>query len=587
MKTILVVEDEKAICQDITNTLEDRGFQVVCAANGVEGMEMVSAYHPDLVVCDIVMPECDGYKVLSALRQDQTTNAIPFIFLSEKGEKPDIRQGMNLGADDYLTKPFTSDELLDAVDAQFNRQEAIAQPYKQEMKRAVDSLNHLAFYDSVTRLPNLILLHQTLQEELTRMNDTVDSSSKGVLAVLRIHLLHHDWVARSNKLSLSEPLLRAIAKRLTVFSERSDAPFKGLVARLGSSQFAIVLSNEGVLGTITSVLDELVCILEDPYEIDQQPVKIVAKMGGALCPNDGTNASALLSRAEIANHHCLNQSKNSYDFYAQEMESAYYLHKQLLGDIQSALDRSEFSLLYQPQVNTISERVTGLEALLRWQHPKLGQIPYKQFIALAEEAQLLPELGRWVVQTACMQLREWRSLTLIPLRLSINIWRQQLQDSIFVEHLLKAVRQAELNPNQLVLDIDEACFMAFDHEVIAPLLQEITATGIQISVDEFGMHGMPMRYLRTLPIHILKPGRDLVGDIVTNEQDAIIAETVIDMAHRLKLKAHATGVETEEHLAMLTRYGCHTLQGYVYSKPLPPDEIKGFLTNGIQSLVEG
>ncbi|MEB3211376.1 MAG: EAL domain-containing protein [Leptolyngbyaceae bacterium] len=585
MKTILVIDDEQAARQAIKNALEPKGFQVIDATNEPAGIEMVTTYHPDLVVCDVVMAEGDGYSVLDALRQDQSTTAIPFIFLSAKADKADIRQGMNLGADDFLTKPFTDEELLNAIHARLNRKEAIATPYQQELKRAIDSLNQVAFYDSVTRLPNLILLHQTLEEQLSRVNDQTLSLNNATIAVLNIHVLHQDWVARSNNLPLSEPLLRAIAKRLKTFAERSRAPFSGLVTRLGSHQFALVLYNDDTAHDMVDAINELMSALEAPYEIDQYPVKIVVKIGGARCPQDGLTASALFSRAEIAAHHCVSSDNARHQFYIQTMEADYYRYKRLLGDIQSAIDHNEFSLLYQPQLNTISERITGIEALLRWQHPELGQIAYDQFIAIAEEAQILPQLGRWVVQTACMQLKEWRSLTLIPLRLSINIWRQQLQDSFFVEHLLEAVRQADLDPKQLVLDIDEASLVTFDHEVIAPILQEITATGIQIAVDEFGMHGMPIRYLRTLPVHILKPGRDLVRGIVKSEEDAIMTEMVIELAHRLNLKTHAKWVATDQHLALLTRYGCHTVQGYQYSKPLPPDQLQEMLSKGLSETI--
>jgi EAL domain-containing protein (putative c-di-GMP-specific phosphodiesterase class I)/DNA-binding response OmpR family regulator len=585
MKTILVIEDDQAVCQAIKTTLEQQGFQVIEAASGTEGIERIASYHPDLVLCDADVPNSDGYAVLETIRQDDAATGTPFIFLSSQTDPSDIRRAMNLGADDYLTKPFTNDELLSSVKVRINRLAAIAAPYHQDMKRAIDSLNQVAFYDSVTRLPNLILLHQSLEEQLSRIKEQAISLDDWTIAVLNIHVLHQDWVARSNKLPLSEPLLRAIAKRLKTFAEQTRAPFNNLVTRLGSHQFALVLYNDDRKTDIFEAVNDLISALQAPYEIDQYPIKLIAKVGGARCPQDGLNASALFSRAEIAAHHCVQDKDTVHRFFVQAMEDDYYLYRQLVGDIQFAMERNEFQLLYQPQLNTISERITGVEALLRWQHPKFGQIAYDQFIEIAEEAKLLQKLGQWVVQTACKQLQEWRSLTLIPLQLSINIWRQQLQDTVFVEHLLEALREYDLDPKQLILDIDEASLVAFDYEVISPILREITATGIQIAVDEFGTHGMPLEYLKTLPIKIIKPSRELVKGILENESNAIMIESMIDLAQRLKLKAHAKGVETDAHLKMLTRYGCHTVQGYQYSKPIQPSDFKAMLSQGLNETV--
>ncbi|MEO0491226.1 MAG: response regulator, partial [Cyanobacteria bacterium J06659_2] len=380
MKTILVIEDEQAVRQTIKTTLEEQGFQVVDAADGLAGIEMLTTHHPDLVVCGIVIPECDGYAVLDALRHNDTTTGIPFIFLSSKSDKSDIRHGMNLGADDYLTKPFTDEDLLSAINARLDRQEAIAVPYQRDMKRAVDSLNQVAFYDPVTRLPNLIFLHQLLQEQLDRVQNQGISSDNWAIAVLNIHLSHQDWVARRNKLPLSEPLLRAVSARLKTTAEQNRAPFNGLVARVGSHQFALVLYNNDAARDLNELLNQLIADLEAPYEIEQYPVNIIAKIGGARFPQDGITSSTLLHRADIAVHHCVKSDDSVHQCYAQDMEAGYYRHKRLLGEIQSALDRGEFSLLYQPQLNTISERVTGAEALLRWQHPEFGQIAYEEFI---------------------------------------------------------------------------------------------------------------------------------------------------------------------------------------------------------------
>ena len=577
MKTILVIEDEKVIGQNITKILTHKGFQAVYAANGIEGVDMATTYSPDLIICDIMMPGCDGYEVLNTLRQNPDTNAIPFIFLSARVDKPDIRQGMNQGADDYLTKPFTSAELLEAVHARLDRQDAIAQPYAKEIKQAAENLNYLAFHDALTDLPNLILLHQRLQEQIASAKE---SSDDALLAILRIHLLNQDWVERKHAPSHSDALLKVIAERLKAFSQHVDSSLNKWVARIGTNEFALVVSGFLVAEDVSEIVKPLITDLEVPYELDQGTTQLEVNIGASLYPNSGTTASTLLSNAEIAVHHCLTDSAMSYCLFVPEMAEAYSLRKKLLTDLQTALEQSEFHLVYQPQVNIISERITGVEALLRWQHPEMGAIAPDQFIPLAEEAQLLSKLGKWVIQTACMQMKGWRAMTLIPLQISINLWPEQIQDSNFLNHVLQSLRQSELNPKQLVLDISESCITALEFDALAQVLQDIAATGIQIAIDGFGMHGIPLQHLKHLPIQILKLDRSFINHIVDDEQDAIMTETIIAMAQSLKLKVIAKGIETNEQLTVLTKYGCHMMQGYLYSPPLPPSEFEEVLTAG-------
>lgn len=584
MKTILVVEDEKAIRQNIVKILSHSGFQALHAVDGTEGINKAKAYNPDLIICDIMMPGCDGYEVLQALRNDPSTHSIPFIFLSAKVDKPDVRQGMNLGADDYLTKPFTSAELIETVNARFNRQDVMVRPYQQEMKRAAENLNHLAFYDAVTDLPNLILLHQRLQEQINHVKTTVSSS----IAVLRIYFLHEDRAENLKCSTLSDSLLRAIALRLKAFAQRVDSgqsTAESWSARLGGQEFALVLTNILVTEDVLSFLRELVTDLQVPYDLDYQSKRLLVKVGATLYPDHGKTASQLLSHAEIAVHHCLLEDQTPYCLYMSEMKDAYTKRQQLFTDLPFAWERNEFHLVYQPQVHWVTERITGVEALLRWNHPELGEISPNQFMSIAEDAQFLPVLGKWVIERACQQMMKWRSLTLLPLQVSINIWPQQLQDATFLDHILQCLRQTHLKADQLILDINEPCLMALDFADVSRLLRELSKIGIQIAIDSFGMHSMPLQNLKRLPISILKLDKSFVDHIVDDKRDAIITEAIIAMAQSLKLKVVAKGIETEEQRTVITKYGCHLMQGYLYSPPLPPDELEKLLMLGNADVV--
>jgi EAL domain-containing protein (putative c-di-GMP-specific phosphodiesterase class I) len=416
----------------------------------------------------------------------------------------------------------------------------------------------------------------------------VSTSVSTSIAVLRIYFLHEESMERLQQSTLSDTVLRAIALRLKAFAQRVDSGHstaESWGARLGNQEFALVLTNILVTEDVLSFLKELVADLQVPYDLEYQSKRLLVKVGAAIYPDHGKTASQLLSHAEIAVHHCLLEEQTSYCLYISEMKEVYAARQRLLTDLPFALERNEFYLVYQPQVHWATERIIGVEALLRWNHPELGDIPPSQFISLAEDAQLLSVLGKWVIERACRQMQEWRSLTLLPLQMSINIWPQQLQDTDFLDHILRCLRVTGLNADQLVLDISEPCLMALEVGEVSRLLRELANIGIQIAIDSFGMHSMPLQNLKRLPINILKLDKSFVDHIVDDKRDAIITEAIIAMAQSLKLKVLAKGIETEEQLTVITKYGCHVMQGYLYSPPLPPDELKTLLTVGNADVV--
>lgn len=581
MKTVLVIEDEKGIRNNIAKILKHRGMQVIDAGDGMAGIEMAKHYLPDLVICDIMMPQCDGYEVLEALRQDPRTAFTPFIFLSAKVDKPDVRQGMNLGADDYLTKPFTSSELIEAVTARLARQEAIANPYKTEMKRAAENLNHLAFYDPLTNLPNLILLHQRLRDLL----DAAQYAPESLMAMIRIHIAPANVPFNPDQ-PLDDGIVQQVATRLSQFIDLQASPADHIIARLSSNEFGLVLSKALVVEDIFSALNHLLEILTPPYEQSQRLRTLAVRVGIALFPEHGNTPSGLLQNAQIAMEACLENQEASYCVYTPELGDAYTQRRQLQDDLHRAIEQEELLLYYQPQINLVSERMVGVEALLRWQHPTQGLILPETFIPIAERANLLSTLGAWVLQRACAQVQAWRSLTLIPLRVSVNLWAQQIQSENFVASVLQSLRDTGLNSQQLVLDISESCLMSLEFEAIAQILDDLAAAGVQIAIDGFGLRCMPLKHLKRLPIHQLKLDKSFIDDIAENEEDAILTETVIAMAQNLKLKVVAKGIEAEEQLIALKKHGCHIMQGYFYSPPLPSDELERWLANGASAQLQ-
>jgi diguanylate cyclase len=581
MKTILVIDDDEQIRAYLLRLLKITGFQAVSAEDGASGVQLVKAYLPDLVLCDVMMPHLDGYGVLAQLRQDPDTATIPLIFLSAKGDRSNVRQGMNLGADDYLIKPFTSTELVEAIAGRLEKQATITQPYVDEMKRAAENLTKAAYNDPLTNLPNRILLRQWLQEAMRRVDrqqqkqaqtsepsaNTVYSIGVFYLNLDRFRSINHNFGHR-----VGDELLKAVAQRL------SDSLGKqNTVARLGGDEFGVILEKAYQKQEIEDFAQQILAVIAAPYLLDGQEIHIQVSLGIALYPTDGHDADQLLTHADAARRCCRKQGGNSYQFYTSEMIPLSAERQWLETDLLNALGQSEFQLYYQPQVNVITGRLIGMEALLRWQHSQRGMILPSIFLPVAEELGLMVSIGEWVLQTACAQIQAWQSLSLMPLRVAVNLSARQFRHENLVAMIRRVLNQTGLDPTLLVLELTEASIME-DVKMTIATLQALKTTGVEIAIDDFGTGYSSLNYLRRFPIDTLKIDRSFVAQVTENPQDAAITSAVIAMAQSLKLKVIAEGVETPAQLAFLRQHGCQAAQGNIYSPPQPASEVATLLS---------
>jgi diguanylate cyclase len=563
---ILVIEDETPIRTNILKILNFKGFETVGAEDGEVGIEQAKRHLPDLIICDIMMPQVDGYGVLYALRQDPETAAIPLIFLTAKAERSDLRQGMNLGADDYLTKPFSSAELLEAVSARLAKQSSVTQPYLDEIKRAAENLSRVAYLDPLTSLPNRIFLRHKLQETLGQ----ADRRQQKV-GVLCLNLDRFSAVNASLGNWVGDLLLQAVADRLTNWAADDVT-----IARFGGDEFSLIFPATSQPQMVV-MLQQLLLTLTKPYRLaNQQDVFVAVSLGVALYPDHSDSADQLLTQADAARRFCRKQGGNTYQFYDAGMVTADTERRALEVDLNAALERSEFLLHYQPQVNAITGRMVGVEALLRWQHPTRGMVSPGEFIPIAEETGAIIAIGAWVLRAACLEVKAVQASCLVPLRVSVNLSAQQFRQKDLVEMVSQILKETELDPHQLVLELTETSVME-DIEAAVNTLQAFKAMGIEISIDDFGTGYSSLSYLRRLPLDVLKVDRSFVSQVTESEHDAAIATAVIAMAKSLKLKVIAEGVETEAQLAFLRQQGCYLIQGFLYSRPLPIAEIQALL----------
>lgn len=573
MQIILVIEDERAIRSNLVKILTHSGFQVLAAENGSIGIDLAKTHLPDLIICDILMPEVDGYEVLTALRHCPETVSIPFIFLSAKVDRSDIRQGMNLGADDYLTKPFTAREMIETIHSRLSKKAETTQLYLNPIKQAAAAMTSLAYRDPLTDLPNRILLHHHIQQ-------AIQTSPQSQLAVFCF------TVKLCENLSSLEPettevLIQAVAERLSQFvaGETLDGEAldgEAMVARLSGLDFGLAVPDTIETQNLTRLAQSILTVISAPYPIQTQRFGVEVAIGIACFPTHGRSANQLLSCADKARRWCQTHIGNGYQIYNPSIDDADLLRQQLAADLESAVQQSQFTLHYQPQISLLSGRIIGVEALIRWQHPWRGILTPKEFIWLAEEVGLIGAIDQWVLQTACTEAQTWRAYSSMPLQVSVNLSHRHLQDQTLVAMVQQALQTTKLNPRLLALEFAEAHLMK-SPEAVLPLLTEVNQMGVSLYIDNFGTAASSLSYLGRLPLSGLKVDRSFVTDLPANLEQTEVVKAIIRIAQSFKLRVVAGGVETLEQLTFLQEHGCYGIQGRFYSQPVPASDLHDLL----------
>lgn len=567
MATILVIEDDITVQTLISKLLQSEGFTVLSASNGYEGVQLALDQRLDLIISDIMMPGCNGYEVLEQLRRDPETARIPFIFLSAKSDRTDLRQGMELGADDYITKPFTRNELLGAITARLSKQTAITQPYLDEMKRAADSLSHMAYRDPLTGLSNRILLHHRLRETLRRSN-----RSSSLIAILCINLDDFQSINASFGYGNGDTLLQAVAARLQATLGKEGI----ILARLNGDEFCVVVGDLPSQQAISELLQRCLLSLSEVYQLEEHYLNVQASIGVAISPDHGDSPEQLLHRADIAMRHAKQRTRGKYQIYTHEMDLIATERRSLGSQLGGALERGEFQLYYQPQIKLITGRIIGAEALLRWEHPELGVLYPNKFIPIAEEIGLIIPLGQWILYTACQQTKAWQEANRMPFRISVNLSARQFKQPNLVESIKQVLQETQLDPDSLILEMTETSVME-DVETAITLLEKLKAMGVNLSIDDFGTGYSSLNYLMRFPLDTLKIDQSFVRDVTTDANASAIAKAILAMAHSMQLRVIAEGVETEDQLNFLRQNGCYGMQGYLFSPPVKADRLAEML----------
>ena len=440
-------------------------------------------------------------------------------------------------------------------------------------ERLVSTVNNISAHDPLTKLATLPVFTDRLKQAIS--NAARHERSVGVmrLDLDRFHLIN-DSLGRE----CGDTMLCVVAERLLGCLRESDS-----VARIGADEFGLILSDidegPGAVRNTGFVAKKIYEALAAPIQLGGELVEITAALGLTLYPQDGVKTSELMTNAETALTHARHKSRNTYEFFSLKMAEVARRRFALESNLRQAVDRGELCLYYQPQVDLESGKVIGAEALIRWIHPKQGVISPVEFIPLAEETGLILPIGEWVIKTACRQIAAWRDMNLPEIRVGVNLSAVQFQRQDIEKIVVESLAETGINPGSLDLEITESAIMD-DVKKAVIMLNRISALGVKLSIDDFGTGYSSLSQLRHFPFKTLKIDRSFVLSITDDDGDKAIVNAIVAMAHSLDQTVIVEGVETEAQLGIMRNLHCNEMQGYLFSAPVPVEELTAMLKDG-------
>ena len=424
-------------------------------------------------------------------------------------------------------------------------------------KQTQEKLNHLAYHDALTDLPNQVLFKDRLKQAiaLSRRNDHMQ-------AVLLLNLDRFKTINDSLGYTAGDRLLQSVAQRLTSCVRESDT-----VARFGGDEFAVLLTQIPRVQDAANVARAIKQALDQAFIFEDQEIFVSSSIGISMYPQDGRDTAGLLKTAGVALDRAKVQGGNNFHFYTAGGTTRALKQLVLESNIRSGLERSEFFVQYQPQVDIRGFHLVGMEALVRWQHPSFGLLYPGEFISLAEDSGLIILLGDFVMRAGCAQNKAWQDKGLMPMRISLNFSARQFQQSTFITDVAHILKETNLDPRWLELELTESSIMKDPEEAIEKL-HELKLMGISVAIDDFGTGYSSLNYLKRFPIDTLKIDKTFVSDVCKDPHDTAIVRAIINLGHALDMTVVAEGVETKEQLQYLSALECDVVQGFLFSKAL-------------------
>ncbi|UOQ91699.1 EAL domain-containing protein [Halobacillus shinanisalinarum] len=426
-------------------------------------------------------------------------------------------------------------------------------------------LKHISQFDSVTGLISRNYFKELLREQLAKFKQPHQKSAVILIDLDNFKMINDTWGHEKG-----DELLKQFARHLNRIFPRVNC----IISRISSDEFAVLLADQKDVDRAREKAEGIIHSMKRPFFIDQKEYYSTASVGVAFYPQDASDGGALLRYADAAMHKAKRKGKNRYELYNPHMSIEMHDEMQRKQALHHALERGEFTLHYQPQVCGLTSEISGYEALIRWNQPLMGLLTPDHFISLAEESGTIIQIGEWVLQEACLQVKKWQEEFNRPdLRVAVNLSAQQFADQYVKDKIFNALEQANLDASCLIIEITETMVLR-DFEHSTGTLEELRSQGIKVHLDDFGVGFSSLSYLSRLPVDAIKIDRSFIKQIGSKANDVAIISAIIAMAKSLNLQIIAEGVETQEHIEYLSKKGCHEYQGYYYSKPLPVASVR-------------
>ena len=562
---VLIIDDEEQIRRLLIDLFTDV-YDCCEAASAEEALAALSHQTFDLVISDIDMGQMSGLELVPRVHSISPDTVV--VMISGNQDIEFAIKALRVGAFDYITKPIEIRHVEASVERALKHSDLLKEKrrYKEQLEDLLQQrtaeVDWLAYYDTVTQLPNRALFEDRLTQAVS-----IAKVNGQTLGVLFISLDQFKKVNDSLGHGPGDGLLREFAARLKSCISKSDT-----VARFGNDEFALlrtqIKGTEDVIETIASLSQ----VLKFAFDLPGHELYATVSVGVSLFPLDGDDSHTLLKNAGAALYKAKRSGGANYQFFTADMHELASRRLAFETNLRRALQNQEFLLHYQPRVSVDSLQITGVEALVRWQHPQLGLVSPSEFIPLAEDTGLIVPIGEWVLREACEQNRRWQKQGFAPVQMAVNISARQFHDQHLPQTVIRILDESGLSPEHLELELTESSIMQ-NAEFAEGVLNRWKNMGIKISIDDFGTGFSSLASLKRLPIDALKIDQSFVRDANTDADDAAIVMAIITLAHNLRLRVVAEGVETEEQLRFLQLLRCDEIQGNFFTKPLPADAV--------------